>query len=262
MCLEMSALKVLIAIRRYGTNTHMLCNMLKQKIIKMSGCKILKKWDEQNKFKFGFIPLGDLKMPDEYSPSPLGVTKDLITLHKKLRASDQMNFMSVQTHVPSQLNPEVWECLLKNYWDVQLPLLIRHGFPLDFNRDSILESHTENHTSATEFPHDVQAYLDEETNDVESKTSESFTTLKNLLQALGFQLSEKKIITPTRKMNCLGIVVDTETFTTSIPPQKLQEIFNLCAAWQNKKTCSKRELQSLLSSLLYVSKCVKNSSFS
>ena len=130
----------------------------------MSGCKILKKWDEQNKFKFGFIPLGDLKMPDEYSPSPLGVAKDLITLHKKLRASDQMNFMSVQTHVPSQLNPEVWECLLKNYWDVQLPLLIRHGFPLDFNRDSILESHTENHTSATEFPHDVQAYLDEETN--------------------------------------------------------------------------------------------------
>ena len=109
---------------------------------------------------------------------------------------------------------------------------------------------------------DVINYIDDIIGvDVESKTLESFTTLKNLLQALGFQLSEKKIITPTRKMNCLGIVVDTETFTTSIPPQKLQEIFNLCAAWQNKKTCSKRELQSLLGSLLYVSKCVKISRF-
>ena len=31
----------------------------------------------------------------------------------------------------------------------------------------------------------------------------------------------------------------------------------MCAEWQNKKYCSKRELQSLLGSLLYASKCVR-----
>ena len=42
---------------------------------------------------------------------------------------------------------------------------------------------------------------------------------------------------------------------------KLEEIIAMCSKWTNKKYCSKRQLQSLLGSLLYISKCVKASRF-
>ena len=56
----------------------------------------------------------------------------------------------------------MWDELLKGYWDSQLPLLIRFGFPLDFDRSTPLENHPENHTSAKNYPEDIGAYLEEE----------------------------------------------------------------------------------------------------
>ena len=43
----------------------------------------------------------------------------------------------------------------------------------------------------------------------------------------------------------------------SIPPDKLDSIMDMCCQWKTKKFCSKRQLQSLLGSILYVAKCVK-----
>ena len=47
----------------------------------------------------------------------------------------------------------------------------------------------------------------------------------------------------------------------SIPPAKLNEIIDICSKWTSKKYCTKRQLQSLLDNLLYISKCVKASRF-
>ena len=55
---------------------------------------------------------------------------------------------------------------------------------------------------------------------------------------------------------CLGIQINTVARTISIPSGKVQEIVKLCASWSSKTYCSKRDLQSLLGSLLYISKCV------
>ena len=88
-----------------------------------------------------------------------------------------------------------------------------------------------------------------------------FQKLRSLLTELGFDISEHKTVHPANKVICLGILVDTTNFTLSIPDEKLQEIKNLCKIWKNKKFCSKNQLQSLLGSLLYVSKCVKYSRF-
>ena len=54
---------------------------------------------------------------------------------------------------------------------------------------------------------------------------------------------------------------DTVHRTLSIPPDKLQDIIALCNNWRNKTTCTKANLQSLLGSLLYASKCVKPARF-
>ena len=58
---------------------------------------------------------------------------------------------------------------------------------------------------------------------------------------------------------CLGIEVDTVNFILAVPQDKLTEIHRTCDLWATKSTCSKRELQSLLGQLLYISKCVRTS---
>ena len=57
-------------------------------------------------------------------------------------------------------------------------------------------------------------------------------------------------------MVCLGILVDNETRTKSVPPEKLENINRMCTEWQTKKFCSKRELQSLFGLSFTYSKCV------
>ena len=373
----------------------------------MVSCPTLQLWDNRNAFKFGFIPMGDLDLPSVSRPSD--VQAGPLTLHTMIKNSGQYNFKGCQINVKSQLNPDVWDELLVGYWDVQLPLLVRFGFPLDFDRNSSLESHPENHTSAKNFPDHVHAYLREEisykailgpfdqppleglhtspfmtreksnsTNrrviidlsfphgrsvnagsardvylgtpfalklptidhitkrikslgrrcmiykidikrafrhvkldpkdydllglhqdnwfldtcllfgfrhgsalfqrlsdavrqrghdvinyiddileiDLPSHVDASFDALSSLLE-----VSQNKLINPSMCVNCLGILVNTQDFTLSVPPEKMQEILQMCQAWHGKSHCTKRQLQSLLGSLLFISKCVRSATF-
>ena len=107
--------------------------------------------------KSGFIPSGEV--PAISQPSDMNL--NFAHLPETVKNPGKLNFMGVQITIKSQLNPNRWDDLLQGYWDTQLPLLVRYSFPLDFNRSCILETHTENLSSAKNFPHDVQAYLDE-----------------------------------------------------------------------------------------------------
>ena len=78
-----------------------------------------------------------------------------------VRQTGKPNFWGACIPVTSQLNVDKWEELLKGYWD-QLLELLRFGFPLDFNRTCTLHNEQGNHTSATQFPLDVDAYIEEE----------------------------------------------------------------------------------------------------
>ena len=90
-----------------------------------------------------------------------------------------------------------------------------------------------------------------------SHIHESFAFLQKLLQDLGLQISLKKLVAPSTSVVCLGILIDTVTRTISIPQGKLQEIVQLCNQWSTKTYSSKKDLQSLLGSLLYITKCIK-----
>ena len=94
-----------------------------------------------------------------------------------------------------------------------------------------------------------------------SEAHKAFDYLKKLLLELGFQLSENKIVTPSTKVTCLGVDINSENFTVSITQEKLKDILHVCKSWATKTTCTKRELQSLLGKLLYITKCVKSSRF-
>ena len=89
-----------------------------------------------------------------------------------------------------------------------------------------------------------------------SEIHKSYAFLLDLLAQLGLDISMKKLVPPTTAATCLGIHIDTIDRTISIPSKKLQEIITICKNWQSKTYCSKRDLQSLLGSLLYITKCV------
>ena len=85
----------------------------------------------------------------------------------------------------------------------------------------------------------------------------SYDFLLKLLADLGLEVSVKKLVPPTSKAICLGVEIDTEKRTISIPAEKLNGINCMVYKWLDTKICSKRNLQSLLGNLLYVAKCVK-----
>ena len=90
-----------------------------------------------------------------------------------------------------------------------------------------------------------------------SEIHKSFAFLPQLLQDLGLEISAKKLVAPSTSVVCLGILIDTVHRTISIPPTKLQDIVHLCKNWSTKTYASKTDFQSLLGSLLYITKCIK-----
>ena len=89
----------------------------------------------------------------------------------------------------------------------------------------------------------------------------AYNYIIKLLQQLGLDISKEKLVPPTTSLICLGIQVDVVQKTISIPQDKLYQIHNDCKTWVGRTTCTKRQLQSLLGSLLYITKCVRYSRY-
>ena len=85
--------------------------------------------------------------------------------------------------------------------------------------------------------------------------------LLSLLERLGFPISPKKLVRPTQVCNCLGIMVNTKDKTLFISDEKQQEIINKCKHIQTQTHITKRQLQSIIGSIMFVHKCVKSSRY-
>ena len=108
--------------------------------------------------------------------------------------------------------------------------------------------------------YDVINYIDDVIGFGTISTAEpSYNTLLHLLEKLGLDISTKKLVQRCTKATCLGVEVDTTKFTVAVPQEKLANIQTVCTQWVGRQTCTKKELQSLLGSLLYISKCVHSS---
>ena len=127
----------------------------------VENCGYFKKWKEQRKYNFGFVPLGDFILPMSANASHQKVDNP-VDLHNLVKGSGTYNFLGCRIPIKLQLHVDEWECELQDYWDVQLCEFLKFGFPLDFNRNSKLRWENKNKNSATQFLADVDAYLEEE----------------------------------------------------------------------------------------------------
>ena len=140
------------------------------------------------------------------------------------------------------------------YFDSCLPFGFRHGSSI-FQRisDAVRFIMREQGCPVINYADDVIGF------GTPTATEVAFPKLCSLLKDLGFALNDKKVVSPTTIMTCLGVEINTKDFTISVPRDKLHKIYNLCQEWAGKEWCTKRQLQSLLGSLLHITKCVKNS---
>ena len=371
----------------------------------------------QNGNVFGALPITD-QIVYEGPPTTNAPMSDILQAHSKIRQSQLPNFLGCRIPVKGQLHAHIWREYLSDYWDKQLPDLIDYGFPLDFDRTCPLLSTDKNHSSAQQFPQDIEVYLDNEVaynamygpftekpihmhisplmtrekpgsdnrrtivdlswphgssvnhgveknrylqayyhlsypsvdhivdylkrlgpgaliykvdisrafrhlridpGDLDllglhhksyyldgslafgfrhgsfffqkcsdairyimkkfgypnllnyiddliyiglpSNITASYEFLLRLLHELGLDISQNKLVAPSTSVVCLGILVDSVNRTISIPEGKLAEIVKLCNTWVDKTSCTKSQLQSLLGSLLYITKCVRPARF-
>ena len=89
------------------------------------------------------------------------------------------------------------------------------------------------------------------------RAEESFTKLKLLMDDLGLEESGKKAEAPSQELVYLGVLFDSVAMEMRVPPDKLAEIKSEISNWSRKSTITKRNLQSLLGKLFWVSRVVR-----
>ena len=93
--------------------------------------------------------------------------------------------------------------------------------------------------------------------DLPARASTALTSLKQLLQELGLQTSPDKDSPSSTKLVCLGIDVDSEKMSLSVPPFRVQELLQELSLWSQRSRYTKKQLQSFLGKLSFVTACVK-----
>ena len=84
-----------------------------------------------------------------------------------------------------------------------------------------------------------------------------YNRLSFLLRELGLEISPEKCFEPSTRMVCLGIIFDTELLIISVPEDKIVKLKEELCTWLSRLTFTKRQLQSLLGKLSYVTACVQ-----
>ena len=83
-----------------------------------------------------------------------------------------------------------------------------------------------------------------------------FKDLVDLVEELGLPINKSKLTPPTQKMVIMGIEIDVKDCTLAIPDNKITEIRDIIEEFSSKTHTCKRDYQSLLGKLLYISKII------
>ena len=86
---------------------------------------------------------------------------------------------------------------------------------------------------------------------------ESLQLALNTCQRLGVRVSMEKLEGPSTQISFLGIMLDTERLEVRLPEEKMARLAEAIAEWRGNRSCTKRELLSLLGILHHACKVVQ-----
>jgi len=103
----------------------------------------------------------------------------------------------------------------------------------------------------------VVSYLDDFAGCSQASTAQDdFVLLGEMLSSLGLKEAANKSVSPSTRMEFLGITFDTRKMTVEVTPERVQELLVLLKTWQDRKSASKKDIQSLIGKLQFAAKCV------
>ena len=217
----------------------------------------------------------------------------MVALHRRVFASGVPNYRGLRIPLLSKLIVPRWRSYLSAYHDNIIVDYLEFGWPVGYDYeqfgfpvsqlqsvftgmtyyfDVVLPMGLRSATMAcqritsgisyvcSQQGFDVLNYLDDfQGVEVPGNAATAFCFLQSLLIELGVEESKSKACPPTTHATCLGVEFETLAMTKSVHPERLIEIQELLRQWSSKTKATKRELQSLLGKLSFVSKCVQNS---
>ena len=90
-----------------------------------------------------------------------------------------------------------------------------------------------------------------------SECADALRLALRLCEQLGVPVAEEKVEGPLTSLIFLGILLDTEARELRLPEEKLIRLRALIRQWQHKKSCTKRELLSVIGQLHHACKVVR-----
>ena len=85
----------------------------------------------------------------------------------------------------------------------------------------------------------------------------SYNLMGRILRSLNVAEADEKAVTPTTRMEFLGNTVDTVKMTLEVSDDRKQELLDLLNNWMRRTVFSKKQLQSLIGKLSFVTNCVQ-----
>ena len=126
-------------------------------------CSDLKLMLQQQSVVGGFIPLTNLQGKEikncNYVMKDIELCQDPVRLFEYVNSYGVLNLIGARVQVNYTLNLDLFDVLLKDYWDWQVALFLRFGFPMNF-QGQCSDLHDINaHKSAELFQSHVDMYL-------------------------------------------------------------------------------------------------------
>ena len=90
----------------------------------------------------------------------------------------------------------------------------------------------------------------------EGKAWDSYNMMGSIMHSIGAEEAPDKSVEPTTRMEFLGNTVDTIRKTLEVSETRKIELSRLLEQWKSKKWCKKKELQSLIGKLSFVTNCL------
>lgn len=106
----------------------------------------------------------------------------------------------------------------------------------------------------------IEKYLDDFYS-CASTFSECNRNLNIMIEACnetGFEVNFEKVCQPSKRMEFLGIIIDSGKMRTEISPKRLEDIMIELSKWYTRNTCTKRQLLSLIGKLTFISRVVRH----
>lgn len=85
---------------------------------------------------------------------------------------------------------------------------------------------------------------------------ENLSSLKRICIEIGVLLAEEKQDGPTSVITFLGIIIDTNRRELRLPAEKLRRLIDEVQLWLKKRSCTHRELESLIGVMQHACKVI------